>query len=122
MHMRTGRGLNAREHPMTRHKRVKAEREVVAWWLVQYRRQHGKPAVPCSVLLTRIAPSNGLDDDNLVGSLKSVRDEIARWLGVDDKDRNTVRYRYGQKRGPWGVQVEFGEPVVGAQYVLEAIE
>lgn len=122
MPMRTGRGMNAREHPMARHRRVRKEREAVAWWLTQYRRHHGKPAVPCSVLLTRVAPSSGLDDDNLVSSLKGVRDEIARWLGVDDRDRMTVRYRYAQCKGPWGVRIEFGEPVVGAQLVLEAIE
>jgi hypothetical protein len=120
--MRTQRGLNNREHPMSRHRRVKKERADVAWFLVRYAREHGKPAIPCSVLLTRISPGNGVDDDNLVGSLKSVRDEVARWLGVDDRDRMTVRYRYAQRRGPWGVQIEFGEPVVGAQYVLEAME
>jgi hypothetical protein len=102
---------------------VKAERVAVAWHLTQHRRRYGKPAVPCSVLLTRLAPSNGLDDDNLVSSLKSVRDEVAAWLGVDDKDRMTVRYRYAQRRASvWCVIVEFGEPVVGAQLVLEAIE
>ena len=74
------------------------------------------------MLLIRQAPSNGLDDDGLAGSLKGVRDEIARWLGVDDRDRMTVRYRYAQRRGPWAVLVEFGEPVAGAQYAIEMEE
>jgi hypothetical protein len=73
------------------------------------------------VLLTRVGPTNGLDDDNLASALKAVRDEVAKWLGVDDRDRLKVRYRYAQRRGPvWGVEVEFGEPVKGAQYELAA--
>lgn len=113
--LRTSSGLNAREHWRARTARVRKEREAVGWML----RACPKPALPCSVLLTRVAPSSGLDDDNLAGSLKSVRDEVARWLGVDDRDRMTVRYRYAQTRGPWGVRIEFGEPVTGAQLVLE---
>lgn len=120
--MRTSRGLNEREHFAVRAKRTEREHEEVGWHLVRHARQHGKPKVPCSVLLTRMAPSNGLDDDNLVGALKGVRDAVAKFLGVDDKDRMQVRYRYAQRRGPWAVLIEFGEPVVGAQYTLEAIE
>ena len=113
--IKAGRGMNAREHWQQRHRRVKGERKTTAWVLATARR----PAVPCSVLLTRVAPSGGLDDDNLAGSLKSVRDEVARWLGVDDKDRMTVRYRYAQARDPWGVRIEFGAPAVGAQMTLD---
>jgi hypothetical protein len=114
--LRTSSGLNAREHFRVRAKRVKAEREAVAWML------HGatKPALPCSVLLTRVAPSNGLDDDNLCGALKSVRDQVAQWLGVDDRHSMRVRYRYAQRRGPWGVCIEFGEAVTGGQLEIAA--
>ena len=113
--MRTVPGMNVREHPMARKRRVKAEKKCVAWELVRVE----KPAVPCSCLLTRVAPSNGLDDDNLAGALKSVRDAVAAWIGVDDGLRDVVRYRYSQMRGPWGVRIEFGEPPIGAQHVLE---
>lgn len=114
--LKTSSGLNAREHFAVRSKRVKREREAVSWTLVQ----HERPTVPCSVTLTRVAPSSGLDDDNLVGSLKAVRDEIAAWLKVDDKDRMTVRYRYAQKRGPWAVEISFGPPVEGAQLRIDS--
>lgn len=113
--LRTSSGLNAREHWRAKMSRVRKEREAVAWML----KAATRPTLPCSVLLTRVAPSNGLDDDNLAGALKSVRDEVASWLGVDDRDRMTVRYRYAQTRGPWGVRIEFGEPVAGAQLALE---
>ncbi len=111
-------GPNAREHFHAKAKRVAKEREAAAWML----RVHGKqrPALPCSVILTRIAPSNGLDDDNLVGALKGVRDQVADWLGVNDRDRMRVRYRYAQERGEWGVRIEFGEPVRGAQLEIDA--
>lgn len=113
--MRTGRGQNDRGHWRTKHRNNLAEQEVIAWEL----RRMPKPPIPCSCLLTRFAPSNGLDDDNLTGALKNTRDAVAKWLGVDDGLRDVVRYRYAQVRGPWGVRVEFGEPPIGAQHILE---
>lgn len=112
--LRTVPGLNAREHFRVKAKRTKAERQMVGWSLAGKPR----PPIPCSVRLTRVSPGSGCDDDNLVGAMKAVRDEIAAWLGVDDKHRNQVRYVYEQKRGPWGVEIEFGEPVAGAQFTL----
>lgn len=101
--LRTSRGLNSREHWAARAKRVRSEREAVAFMLSG----HSRPSVPCTVVLTRVAPSNGLDDDNLAGALKAVRDQVAEWLGVDDKHRHIVRYEYQQRRGPWGVEIAF---------------
>ena len=111
--IRTAPGQNVREHHHVRAKRVRSERNAVAWMLKRVER----PPLPCSVRLTRIAPSNGMDDDNLAGSVKSVRDQIAEWLGVDDKHRDQVRYVYAQCRGPWSVGIEFGEMVVDAEFV-----
>lgn len=112
--IKTVSSLNAREHFAVRAKRVRAERQGVAWLLKGQQR----PPIPCSVRLTRVAPSSGVDDDNLVGALKGVRDEIAAWLGIDDRHSKQVRYVYDQARGPWGVRIEFGEPVAGAQFTL----
>lgn len=113
--MQTGRGQNSRGHWRVAHKRNLAEQEVVLWELARVT----KPEIPCSCILTRVAPSRGLDDDNLAGSLKNVRDAVAKWLGVDDGKRETVRYRYSQRRGPWAVQIEFAEPMRGAQFILD---
>ncbi len=99
MPIRTAPGMNVREHWAVRSKRVKSEREATGYVL----RGCIKPAIPVVVTLTRSAPSNGLDDDNLAGALKGVRDAVAEWLGVDDRDRTRVRYAYEQVRGPWGV-------------------
>ena len=101
--LRTGNGMNSREHHMARARRVKREREAAAWML----KRAEKPILPCVVLLTRSAPSNGLDRDNLQGALKAVRDQVAEWLEVDDRDESSVRYEYAQIRGPWAVSFEF---------------
>lgn len=53
--------------------------------------------LPCTVTLTRVAP-RGLDDDNLLGALKSVRDQVAQCIGVDDRDQR-IDWRYAQERG-----------------------
>jgi hypothetical protein len=101
--MRTGRGQNDREHWANRSRRVKKERGDTTWAV----RAGFGPAVdllPCTVTLTRVAPSNGLDGDNLQGSMKACRDGVADWLKVDDRDPR-VTWRYEQKRGKWAVEV-----------------
>ncbi len=94
--------MNSREHWRKRAKRVRMERDSV----LLYTYGLASPALPARVRLTRIAPSNGLDDDNLASALKSVRDQVAAWIGVDDRHRDIVRYVYEQERGPWGVTIE----------------
>lgn len=112
--IRTISALNAREHHHARANRVRGEREATTWILRAFRR----PPIPCSVRLTRVAPSNGLDDDNLTGALKGVRDQVAEWLGVDDRQIDRVRYVYEQRRGPWGVTIEFGRFVSAQPFDL----
>jgi hypothetical protein len=70
----------------------------------------GKPPPgPWIVVLTRLGPRD-LDTDNLAAGCKAARDEIARWLGVDDGDVKRVRWCYGQRRadpvGAFGLHVE----------------
>jgi hypothetical protein len=91
--LRTGRGLNDRKHWAARARTVKAERDAVRWVL----NGHPKPSLPCVVTLTRCAPSNGLDGDNLQGACKSIRDSVADWLGIDDADAR-VQWKYAQRR------------------------
>lgn len=80
---------------------MKAEREAVGWYLAGWAR----PMLPCTVLLTRVGPSNGLDDDNLRGALKGVRDAVAEWLRIDDRDPR-VTWQYDQRRGKqWAVEI-----------------
>lgn len=104
--IKTGTGLNSREHWGTRAKRVKKERMAV--WAVWLRRK-APVCVPLPVVvkLTRVSPgTRPLDDDNLRGSLKAIRDQVAEELGVDDGDTDSVRFEYAQERGAWCVRVE----------------
>lgn len=99
--IRTVSALNVREHWRARHRRVNVERQATGWVLSTHR----PPILPVTVTLTRVGPSNGLDDDNLRGAGKGIRDEIAKWLGVDDRDPR-VFWRYDQRRGrEWGMEV-----------------
>lgn len=107
--LRTGRGQNDREHHMARHRRVKSERDAVQWVL----NGHPAPAGAVLVLLVRVSPSSvGLDRDNLQGSLKACRDQVAHWLGRDDRDGGSIEWTYGQrpgKRGEWAVELHVTE-------------
>jgi hypothetical protein len=98
--------LNRREHWAGRARRTKIHRREAAWAL----RIAGfeKPSGKVSVTLTRIAGPRGkeLDDDNLRGALKAVRDGVSDWLGIDDADPS-VKWDYLQIKGKaWAVQVE----------------
>ena len=106
--LRTQRGENNREHPMARHRRVRKEHIAVGWALVHAFGRQSPFTPPLLVTLTRHAPSDGLDDDNLAGALKAVRDEVADYLGVNDKHSDRVRYAYAQKRSSrnWAVRID----------------
>lgn len=54
-------------------------------------------AVPCNVRIVRVAPLP-LDDDNLARAAKAIRDELASWLGVDDRDER-VSWSVAQTKG-----------------------
>lgn len=96
----TGRGLNDRKNRWVKAERNTVERDAT---LVCFPRL-AKNQVPALVKLVRCAPPDvtgrfGLDDDNLAGALKQVRDAVAKQLGVDDRDPR-VDFMYGQKPAP----------------------
>lgn len=97
--MRIQSEANLREHWAKKAKRVKRQRQLVGMllWNTELCWVRPRPALPVTVLLTRIA-ARKLDDDNLCGGFKAVRDEIAAWLGVNDNDPR-VTWRYAQERG-----------------------
>ncbi len=83
-------------HWATLARRRKAERTAAAT-LVRCRRA----TPPCTVRLIR-GSAGVLDDDNLRGALKGVRDGVADALGVDDRDPR-VTWQYAQERTRRGV-------------------
>lgn len=111
--LRTGGGLNSREHWAVRARRVKEERSATWRALAQYLgwarqasvRTHLQRGGRVQVTLVRCSPSTRpMDDDNVRGSLKAIRDEVAVWLGLDDGNP-AVRWEYAQQRAPWGVRL-----------------
>ncbi len=60
--------------------------------------------MPITVIITRIGPQK-MDDDNLAVACKYVRDQIAAVVGVDDGSP-LYTWRYAQRRGKYGVDVE----------------
>jgi hypothetical protein len=101
--IKTVAGLNAREHHMARMRRVKNERCSAKWGVWQASKN---VALPVVVTMTRLS-SGELDDDNLQGACKAIRDGIADAYGIDDRDRR-IKWQYAQakcKRGEFGVIV-----------------
>ena len=103
---------NQREHWSVRARRVKSQRQVVGWALAPH--SEHLPAIRAGAVivvdLVRVSPRK-LDDDNLRGALKAVRDACAEWIGIDD---GSARYewRYAQRRGPAAVALTFAARVV----------
>lgn len=116
---------NAHEHYRERSNRAALQRAAVGATL---RVMAGAPPVaPCRVVITRIA-ARALDTDNLTGSAKHVRDAVAAWLGVDDRDPR-VEWLVAQEKGDApAVRVEVTPVVpwslaaVSARVVLEGPE
>jgi hypothetical protein len=94
-------------HPLQSHRISASQRAFVAQVIgSQLERVRGAEQV--RVTLVRIC-CGVLDDDNLRGALKAVRDEVAAWLGIDDGDVPRLRFEYDQqvcKRGYRAVRVE----------------
>lgn len=97
--LRTVSEANAHAHWRTRWARTRAQRLATGLSLA---RTGVRASAPANVVLTRMAPSTGLDSDNLVSAFKAVRDAVAEWLGVDDRDTR-VTWQYRQERTPRGV-------------------
>lgn len=92
---------NRREHWAVAHRRRQGQRGAVAAFMARYvgdiRRMAGAatPDAPLVVTLWAMTPQHQrpMDSDNLVRSLKAVRDEIAVVAGLDDGDQR-VRWEY----------------------------
>lgn len=101
--IKTVAGLNAREHWRKRAKRVRAERLAANFGI----RSPKMPSLPIAVTLIRLSAGK-LDDDNLQGAFKAIRDGVADAYGVPDNDPR-IQWQYAQercKRGEFGVRIE----------------
>lgn len=92
---------NCRDHWAKKAKRVKTHRTTARLMCPKFE-------LPCIVTLTRVSRGT-LDDDNLRGATKAVRDGIADKLGADDGSP-LIDWRYAQKKGAPSVMVKL-EPM-----------
>lgn len=102
--IKTVGGLNAREHWRKRAVRVRGER---AAGHMSVKHSRGKPTLPVTVTLVRLSAGK-LDDDNLQGAFKAIRDGVADAYGVPDNDQR-ITWRYDQERcprGKFGVRIQ----------------
>ena len=93
---------NAKGYWRTAHRRAKEQRNATAWALMGTVRWTGpgwRPQPPLTVKLTRIAPRQLDPGDNCNASMKHVRDEVAKWLCIDDRHEHLCRYEYAQEKG-----------------------
>lgn len=107
-----GKAGNQREHHMAKWRRQQSERAATQGSaMVQLRREGllrlAELSRPVIVRLTRIGKRR-LDTDNVVAALATVRDEVARMLGVTDGPTDQrVSWEYGdQELGEYAVRVE----------------
>lgn len=94
---------NLREHWSKRAQRARSQRSTVAG-LARPSVHHlfkyllTAPLAPVVVTITRVAPRL-LDDDNLRGGVKHIRDGIADALGLPNDRDPRVEWRYRQAHG-----------------------
>ena len=110
--IKTASTSNLREHWAAKHKRTDAQKAAT-----RRRCPEWTAGALIYVRLTRVAP-RALDDDNLRGALKSVRDAVASWLRVDDRSP-LVGWLYEQAKGPTPlVRVEVDARPLGVEAEL----
>jgi hypothetical protein len=102
---------NLREHWAVKANRVKASRLRTAAYLRtkgaaflrEWRVMSGNEALRLACTLTRIAPRE-LDDDNLQGAFKGIRDQVAEECGIDDGSKRWD-WRYAQAKGAPAIRI-----------------
>lgn len=112
--------LNMREHWRARHGRTTKQRHATAVALLAFAPWHWDQRHALEVTIVRIAPKRFDVGDNAEASGKHVRDELARWLGVNDNSARVTWRVEQERRGPreYGCRVEIRE-VTAADRVEE---
>lgn len=96
---------NMREHWAKRHRRESAHRLMARAAVRAAHPPEIAPRAHLTIRLTRLGRRK-LDDDNLRGALKSIRDGVADALGMDD-GHTALRWSYSQERSSeYGVRIE----------------
>ena len=94
--IRTVSAANAREHWAIKAKRNKTERTAIRAYFSTCPPSLRNTDAPLVVSLSRFG-KRLLDDDNLAGSFKAIRDEVAACLNRDDGPKAGIRWVYSQE-------------------------
>lgn len=94
--IRTVSAANAREHWAVKAKRNKTERTAIRAYFGSCPPSLRLTDADLTVSLTRFG-KRLLDDDNLAGSFKAIRDEVAACLERDDGPKAGIRWVYSQE-------------------------
>ena len=94
--IRTVSAANAREHWAVKAKRNKTERTAIRAYFGSCPPSLRLTDSNLIVSFTRFG-KRLLDDDNLAGSFKAIRDEVAACLGRDDGPKAGIRWVYSQQ-------------------------
>lgn len=106
--IRTVSEANQREHWAKKAKRTRTQRNV-ARMVCNLKLSHlDVTKTPLLVTLARVSPRK-LDDDNLRGALKAVRDGVADALGTDDGGHGRIVWEYQQWTGAAAVTIQVRE-------------
>jgi hypothetical protein len=119
--MRLPSMANLRLHWATKARTVKAQRSATGLalrttgraFLTAWQHMDANPRLRLHCLLTRVGP-RALDDDNLQGAFKAVRDEVAATFGIDDGSERW-RWQYAQERGLYAVRIRLAVFRVGQE-------
>jgi hypothetical protein len=95
--------LNTRGHWSVRHRRFAKQSNATRLMLLSTGVKPSTIALPVVVELVRVG-KRLLDDDNLPGALKAIRDDVADWLGITDGPTDA--------RASWVYSQEVGVPCV----------
>lgn len=88
---------NERVHWSKRH-RISKRQRTQAYYLALSARQKSRIKLPVTVRLIRIS-ARRLDDDNLQGAFKAIRDGIATAFKVSDAPNGPITWQYSQRQG-----------------------
>lgn len=105
---------NQREHYMAKYKRAKVQQTVV-FHALRGLDPIGYLGGPLKITIVRQGP-RALDDDNLAGAGKHVRDQIAQhiWGGRMGQRDDLAEWHYEQRKGKYSVEIRFQAKARGA--------
>ena len=99
MHWRALAELKAQQrHRLALHLRARGAAFMREWTVMR-----PNESLRLDVTWTRISPRE-LDDDNNVAAFKTYRDELAKWVGINDRSKR-YEWRYSQERGAPAIRI-----------------